>query len=226
MSSCRICGAEFYGPFCPRCGAAQNENAEPPRASVANPYEAGSAPSPPPSGFEAPDIPGFMSSFVMCFCKDTRTCGRASRPEFWYSVLWFFSSLFLIALVGVLVGFLASFLSEDTKWLSFVLSLTFQIVCPLVAIILFISLCYAACRRLHDSNRSGWLFGGGLLFGVMLDFRRLSVSFALSVGQSASFASAVILGYWLLFAVVMSILLAMPPTPGPNKYGPEPQKRG
>ena len=32
MSSCRICGAEFYGPFCPRCGAAQNENAEPPRA--------------------------------------------------------------------------------------------------------------------------------------------------------------------------------------------------
>ena len=120
MSFCSKRGAELQGPFCSQCGAAQTPEAE--MASDPN----------------APDIPGFMSSFVMCFCKNTRTCGRASRPEFWYSVLWFFSSLFLIALVGVLVGFLASFLSEDTKWLSFVLSLTFQIVCPLVAIILFI----------------------------------------------------------------------------------------
>ena len=206
-----------------RCGVSQTEEIETHRARSSNPHEAGSTSE---DDIEAPAIPSFMSSFVMCFCKNTRTCGRASRSEFWYSVLWFFFSLFLVALVGVFVGFFASFLSGGTKWLSFVLSLTFQIVCPMVAIILFVSLCYAACRRLHDSNRSGWLFGGGLLFGVMLDFRRLSVSFALSVGQSSSFASAVILGYWLLFAVVMAILLTMPPTPGPNKYGPEPRKRG
>ena len=80
--------------ICRQCAAEQTEEIETHRARFSNPYEAGSEPTS-ANGLESPDIPGFMSSFVMCFCKNTRTCGRASRPEFWYSVLWFFPRFFL-----------------------------------------------------------------------------------------------------------------------------------
>ena len=91
MSSCRICGAELYGPFCPRCGAAQNENAEPPRASVANPYEAGSAPSPPPARFRSfgPALlgrgpPGLGDEFCV-----VGVSSRRSRSARLLAGLWF-----------------------------------------------------------------------------------------------------------------------------------------
>ena len=213
MSSCRICGAELYGPFCPRCGAAQNENAEPPRASVANPYEAGSAPSPPPSGFEAPDIPGFLDAFPACFLTLASIRGRASRPEFWYFALWL--ALAILVYGALAAAFAALSVATDSDYAK-AAAIAIETVFPAIMWPLFIPLIAAACRPLHDTGRSGWILGGGFLLGLALNF-----SWA-----SSPAAVAEELGYWLVFGLAMNVLLAAPSTPGPNKYGSEPRKRG
>ena len=212
MSSCRICGAELYGPFCPRCGAAQNENAEPPRAPVANPYEAGSAPSPPPSGFEAPDIPGFLDAFPACFLKFASIRGRASRPEFWYFALWL--ALAILVYGALAASFAALYVATDSDYAK-AAGIAVDTVFPVIMWPLFIPLIAVACRRLHDTGRSGWILGGGFLLGLAMNFAWLA--------SPAAVAEA--LGYWLVFGLAMNVLLAAPPTPGLNKYGLEPRKR-
>lgn len=213
MSSCRICGAELYGSFCPRCGAAQNENAEPPRAPAANPYEAGSAPSPPPSGFEAPDIPGFLDAFPACFLKFASIRGRASRPEFWYFALWL--ALAILVYGALAASFAALYVATDSDYVK-AAAIAVDTVFPVIMLLLFIPLLAAACRRLHDSGRSGRLFWGGVLLGLAMNF----------AWSASPVAEAEALGYWLVFGLAMNVLLAAPPTPGPNKYGSEPKKRG
>jgi uncharacterized membrane protein YhaH (DUF805 family) len=74
----------------------------------------------------------FSESIKVCFSKYADFNGRASKTEYW----WFF--LFLI-----LASLIVSYISPT---LSAIFSLATLL--PSVA---------AACRRLHDSDRSGWL---------------------------------------------------------------------
>lgn len=74
----------------------------------------------------------FTESIKTCFSKYADFDGRASRSEYW----WF-------ALFIVLVGFGLSMVSEVIAGLFYLGTLL-----PSVA---------AAARRLHDTNRSGWL---------------------------------------------------------------------
>lgn len=213
MSSCRICGAELQGPFCPQCGAAQNENAEPPRAPAANPYEAGSAPAPSPAnGVETPDIPGFMDAFPVCFSKFASTRGRASRPEFWYFALWL--ALAILVYAALAAAFAALYAATDSDYAK-AAGIAVETVFPVIMWPLFIPLIAAACRRLHDTGRTGRLFWGGVLLGLAMNF----------AWSASPVAEAEALGYWLVFGLAMNVLLAAPPTPGPNKYGLEPRKR-
>lgn len=74
----------------------------------------------------------FVESIKTCFSKYADFNGRASRSEFW----WF-------ALFCIVAGFVASMIST-------ILSLLFYlgILLPSIA---------AGARRLHDTDRSGWL---------------------------------------------------------------------
>ncbi len=73
----------------------------------------------------------FQESIKVCFAKYVDFTGRASRPEYW----WFVLFILLVSLA--------------TSMISPVLSGLFTLGTLLPALA-------AATRRLHDTNRSGW----------------------------------------------------------------------
>ena len=80
----------------------------------------------------------FSESIKTCFSKYADFNGRASRSEYW----WFF--LFI-----VLVGIVASIISHLVAGVFYLATLV-----PSLA---------AAARRMHDTDKSGWL----LLIGII-----------------------------------------------------------
>lgn len=76
----------------------------------------------------------FKESIIICFKKYADFNGRASRPEYW----WFF-------LFSILIYATASVI-DPTQTLSSLVFLAFLL--PWLA---------ASVRRLHDTDRSGWL---------------------------------------------------------------------
>ena len=87
----------------------------------------------------------FSESIKTCFSKYADFNGRASRSEYW----WFF--LFI-----VLVSIAASMIS--------------QIVAVVFSLATFLPSLAAAVRRMHDTDKSGWLLLIGLipLVGLVL----------------------------------------------------------
>ena len=80
----------------------------------------------------------FQESISTCLSKYADFSGRASRPEYWWFVLASFIALAVGSAIAIPVG--------GIIWLGLIL--------PMMA---------AAVRRLHDTNRSGWL----LLLGMI-----------------------------------------------------------
>jgi len=74
----------------------------------------------------------FQESIAICFTKYADFNGRASRAEYW----WFFLFLCLAS---------AAF------------SLVSEMIAGLFQIAVFLPSIAAGARRLHDTNRSGWL---------------------------------------------------------------------
>ncbi len=74
----------------------------------------------------------FTDSIKTCFSKYADFNGRASRSEYWWFVLFI-----------MLIGIGTSFISDMISLLFYLATLV-----PSIA---------AAARRLHDTNRSGWL---------------------------------------------------------------------
>jgi uncharacterized membrane protein YhaH (DUF805 family) len=73
----------------------------------------------------------FIESIQTCFRKYAEFNGRASRPEFWWWVLF----MFIISIAAHLIG---------------------QTVGALVALATLLPYLAVTSRRLHDINRSGW----------------------------------------------------------------------
>ena len=74
----------------------------------------------------------FQESIQVCFKKYADFTGRASRSEYW----WFMLFLFLV--------------SAGTSMIS-------QVVSGLFSLATLVPSLAAGARRLHDTNRSGWL---------------------------------------------------------------------
>ena len=233
MSFCRQCGAELHGPFCTQCGAAQTPEAEAEARRAANPFEAGSqtpshSAAGPAADLEAADIPGFTGAFTACFRKFGTTRGRASRSEFWYFALWYFLILFLLCLPSGIAGGLEAAGSPSAAAWSRIADFATERIGPWVMLALFIAACFAASRRLHDTNRSGWLVGFWLILGFATTIVDASAPVPDPEAARELNAQGIALGMavsWLLLTLVIAVLLALRPTPGPNKYGPQPVKR-
>ncbi len=73
----------------------------------------------------------FQESIKVCFAKYADFSGRASRPEYWWFILFI-----------ILAGLAISLVSQELSGL-----FTLGTLLPSIA---------AAARRLHDTNRSGW----------------------------------------------------------------------
>ena len=120
-------------------------------------------------------------SIKTCFQKYAIFNGRAKRSEYWYFFLFGFISTVSLSILDM-----ALFPTNENG----VLSLIFT----LITFIPFIS---AACRRLHDINRSGWwqLLPYGIMFaGLILS---LISETLLAVGIVAGVVAAIILVFWL-----------------------------
>lgn len=74
----------------------------------------------------------FQESIQVCFKKYADFTGRASRSEFW----WFMLFLFLVSAGASMIS---------------------QVVSGLFSLATLVPSLAAGARRLHDTNRSGWL---------------------------------------------------------------------
>ncbi len=87
----------------------------------------------------------FLDSIKTCLKKTLTISGRASRSEFW----WFQLSFFVIGIIAVLLILAVGVGSTLASLIS--------IIFVIYAIVASIASFTAGIRRLHDTNRSGWL---------------------------------------------------------------------
>ena len=134
-------------------------------------------------------------------CLTEKYCsfkGRASRSEFWWFMLFMF-------LVNVVVSLVAGFLpSAAGNGLSVLVSLAF--ILPNIGV---------TARRLHDRNLSGWWQLAPIVPTILL----LAMIFTMSITETALVLLsllAVAVAIWFL------IMLILPGTLGPNRFGPDP----
>lgn len=121
--------------------------------------------------------------------------GRASRSEFW----WFMCCIFLINLAsGIIFSFLPATIAAS---LSLVISL-----------VLLPANLGVTVRRLHDRNMSGWW----LLLPL------ISLVLGILGGNAGPGQNPAIAILSLGLCLVYLIILCMPGTTGPNRFGPDP----
>ncbi len=148
--------------------------------------------------------------------------GRARRSEFW----WFFGIALVLALV--VPGWFSG-LWTFTYLLAFSLLWVLPSLAFLLPVIYLVVMPAATVRRLHDTDRSArWLLfpvivivGWGIIAGVTWLVEATSDD-----GWGSVILALLLGGIWSLAGLVMmvaiTIVLALPGTRGPNRYGPEP----
>lgn len=164
---------------------------------------------------------GFAAAVRSCFRNYAVFRGRAARREYW----WFSLALFLAGLVAALIddlafGIVATGGLEGTAGPVHA-GLWAQIgqgpVASLLGLLTFLPALSVAVRRLHDTERSGWL--------LLLPF---AVAFGgpIFVFLFAPFFGGIVAGVWVLMFLAALLLplwwFLQPGTPGPNAYGPDP----
>lgn len=125
--------------------------------------------------------------------------GRSSRREFWHYVLAYIVGYIVLAIVQGILGM--------------------HFLTVLYSIVLLLPGIGISVRRLHDTDRSGWLI---LIFAVPAALKAILSALAYAAGSS-SFLSAILLPIVMLGAFALLIYwYAQPGMTGSNKYGPPP----
>jgi uncharacterized membrane protein YhaH (DUF805 family) len=147
----------------------------------------------------------FSDAVTACFRKYARFSGRASRSEYWF----FF--LFLVLMNGV-----ASILDAALFTLDFEDSGPFY---TLVTFGLFLPSLAVGWRRLHDTNRSGWWFGGFWL-ALVVSILLFGLSAVGGAADEAILGLGIVLGLaGLAYAIAMLVFLTRKGQPHPNRFG-------
>jgi uncharacterized membrane protein YhaH (DUF805 family) len=142
----------------------------------------------------------FGPAIVAGFVNYVRFSGRAVRSEYWYWALF----------VGILN--VAARLADTAvfgRHFSFGSFGPFRVAWDIVFLLPNAA---AIVRRLHDTDRSGWWFGGFFIAAVIMGFAAAILHIPLVVPIVAAYAGA----------VALICLLCLSGTPGPNRYGPDP----
>lgn len=138
----------------------------------------------------------FKESVKMCLGPKYlfKVSGRASRSEFW----WFMLFVFLVDLgSGVVCSLLPAVVGGS--------------VALIISLLLFPANFGVTVRRFHDRDLSGWWLAfpiGALMLAIATG----------GVGNTSP-TSAII---YFAMSLGYLIILCLPGTPGPNKYGPSP----
>jgi uncharacterized membrane protein YhaH (DUF805 family) len=144
-----------------------------------------------------------MESIKSCLRNYAKFKGRASTSEFvWF---WIIGSLVVSVLVKIQVT--ESLFSNlgIIAWISLLI--------PSLAV---------GSRRMHDTNRSAWLFIVGSLAIFGLSLFAFDVRFDNFRNASAT-QWACFIAMWAVFFRLFSLSIAAS-TPGPNRFGPSPHE--
>ena len=151
-----------------------------------------------------------MKWFLLVWQRFAEFGGRSRRLEYWMFVLFYWIILLVLGL-GV-VGFPLIGQSELGAFCTFI-----GTAYGLVALVPGLS---CAVRRLHDTGKSGWWI---LLVLVPIGVAPLFGYAVFTHGPMMEWW--VPLGFALIAALVLAVLLALDGTAGPNRYGPDPKAR-
>ena len=143
--------------------------------------------------------------------------GRASRSEFW----WFW--LFWVVMVNIIP---ISELNLINLFLMFKIIPTpilIDLIILIIGIIVIIPYFAVSVRRLHDINRSGWLWlvpvGSALVYEFIGNgiFHNYTINLLLDVFSKTSLVILYCATFWILY------LNLLKSDPSDNKYGPNPR---
>jgi uncharacterized membrane protein YhaH (DUF805 family) len=167
-----------------------------PAAPTYTPHPVGAAPA---GGGAAPPR-SFVEAIQVCLAKYVDFKGRASRSEFWWFVLF-------QGIVSIAIHFLAPAIGMAA---SLAASNLFGLACLLPTI-------SCGARRLHDTNRTGWL-QMFLLLPSMFFIVLLIANFFVNLVVADWFV-ILILFCSFTFIIVLIVFLCQKGTPGPNRFG-------
>jgi uncharacterized membrane protein YhaH (DUF805 family) len=167
---------------------------------------------------------GFGEAIRTCFRKYVTFSGRARRSEYWYfylfTILAGMVASMLDAVVGGAMGATDSFRNTSGP---FAALLNLAVLLPSIAV---------TVRRLHDTNHSGWLFGGFILYCVVAIAGAVGAGVAGAFGGPGGSGQAnmpALMGAIALaligvaYAIYIFVLMVWNGNAGANKYGDDPK---
>lgn len=175
----------------------------------------------------------FGQAIRTCFSKYVTFSGRASRPEYWYFVLF----IVIASLIAAMIDwqFFTTVTQVQANGVTGTIAVSSQPVQSLVGLVLFLPHLAAAWRRMHDTGRSGFY----VLLPMLLMIGASAV-LIFGIGLADHFAgggSLDILFTRLTLLIVIPTLIVLtispllvlwwltrPSQPGPNDYGPNPHE--
>ena len=171
----------------------------------------------------------FPDAIRTCFRKYVTFSGRATRPEYWYFILFVFLGRIVAEMAdGVLFGFSTVPVSETD----------FEIEGPepisaLFFLVILLPMLAAGWRRMHDTGRSGLYLLYPILvwIGIGTFANLVGVTGPLLAGDLATAFGGVV-GIIMILSIIIAIFspliviwwLTRPTQPGPNTYGPNPNE--
>lgn len=153
----------------------------------------------------------FMDAVKTCLRKYFTFRGRAQRSEYW----WFYLFTIIVAVFSAIIdASIVGWQNSDEGPVGTITSL-----------VLLIPSLSAAWRRLHDTGRSGWWIGGGLLAFVGLGIAVILASVMLDdSGTSFSDGLVGVLAIiffisLIIYLITILVFLCQDSYPGDNVYG-------
>lgn len=159
----------------------------------------------------------FGEAVKTCMRKYFTFSGRARRSEYW----WFYLFTIIVAIVAAIIdGILVGWENSDEGPVG-----------GLTSLLLLIPSLSAGWRRLHDTGRSGWWIGGGIL--AILAFATILIVASAVIGfdDGGSFFGNGIISVLLfvfligfvIYAIAMLVFFCQDSQSGDNKYGASPK---
>ncbi|WP_162150294.1 DUF805 domain-containing protein [Asticcacaulis sp. AC460] len=159
------------------------------------------------------------------FMKYADFRGRARRSEYWlFQLFQFLVAFVLIAIMMIsVVGSIAdrnagAAVGGSAALMGFIMVFALACLLPNLAV---------TVRRLHDTNKSAWWL---LLYapGVFANVTNMQMFAAIASGNpdnimAASTQSSILSLVGFLGNIVMFVLMVLPGTPGPNRFGDDPK---
>ncbi|WP_136636639.1 DUF805 domain-containing protein [Pseudooceanicola onchidii] len=164
----------------------------------------------------------FTDAIRTCFRKYITFSGRASRPEYWYFVLFIVLGGIVASAIDGALFRPAARVSDSSGPVSNIFSL-----------VTFIPLLAAGWRRMHDTGRSGlYLLYPILVWVGIASFAAMTgVTGEVMSGNIGALYSGIV-GIIMIVSILIAIFspliviwwLTRPTQPGPNTYGSNPNE--